>query len=78
MATTDGHRLYQLSEKQLRALDVLANGGTHADAAEAAGVHRVTVTKWCNSHPAFKADRNRRRSEMSFALADKAAQIDQE
>ena len=76
MDTPDAERLYRVDERQLRALEVLATGGSHADAAQAAGVHRVTVTRWANSHPGFQAERNRRREELSSVLADKAGQID--
>ncbi len=53
--------LLQLDPKQAKALEVLAAGGSHEAAAEAAGVHRVTVTRWANHHPEFVAEMNRRR-----------------
>ena len=36
----------------LAAINVLIVGGTHEDEAQAAGVHRVTVTRWVNHRPA--------------------------
>ncbi len=42
---------------------MLLSGGTHAEAAHAAGVHRVTVTRWTNHHPAVVAELNRARTE---------------
>lgn len=53
--------LLRLDERQLAALDVLGAGGSHATAAEAAGVDRVTVTRWNTRHPAFIAERSARR-----------------
>lgn len=61
---TDRYKsLLQLTESQISALEIIETGGTHEDAANAAGVHRVTVTKWCHHHPAFIAERNRRQIE---------------
>ncbi len=67
--------LLDLSGSQLTALEIIETGGTHTEAANAAGVHRVTVTKWCHHHPAFIAERNRRqieRAERVAAMADEA------
>lgn len=47
--------LLTLSPKQRAALDALASGSTHAEAALGAGVTRETVTRWMNHHPAFRA-----------------------
>jgi len=46
--------LLTVSPKQRAALDALAAGSTHAEAAGAAGVSRETVTRWLNHHPAFR------------------------
>jgi hypothetical protein len=55
---TERHRaLLTLDERQLAALDVLCAGGSHKAAAQAAGVDRVTVTRWNTRHPAFMAER---------------------
>ena len=61
--------LLDLSGSQLTALEIIETGGTHAEAANAAGVHRVTVTKWCHHHPAFIAERNRRQIERAERVA---------
>ncbi len=54
MEATDRYKvLRELNHAQTSALDVLIAGGTHAEAAETAGVHRVTVTRWVSNHPAF-------------------------
>ncbi len=76
MDTTDAERRHRLDARHLRALEVLATGGRHADAAEAAGVDRVTGTKWAKSRLGFQAERIRRREEWSSELADWDAQID--
>ena len=55
--------LHNLSARQLAALAVINAGGTHEQAATAAEVHRVTVTRWVNHHPAFVAELNRLRHE---------------
>jgi hypothetical protein len=60
-------RLLNLDERQLRALDVLCAGGTHQEAADAAGVDRVTVSRWNTRHPGFVAERNFRRMEHAQA-----------
>lgn len=60
--------LHRLSSSQVAALGVLFSGGTHEDAARAAGVHRVTVTRWANHHPAFIAEHNRFRVDLQEIL----------
>ena len=46
MSTTEGYEsLHNLSPKQLAALAVLKSGGSHDEAASAAGTHRVTVSR---------------------------------
>ena len=63
-ASTDRYQsLLRLTESQVRAVDTLDAGSTHAEAAQAAGVNRVTVTRWVHHHPEFKAELNRRRLE---------------
>jgi len=53
-----------LSVEQLTAIDVLVMGKPDAEAAEAAGVTRPTVTDWRNHHPVFIATLNARRSAL--------------
>ena len=57
-ATTDYPELHALTVTQARAVDALLAGCSHARAAEEAGVHRITVTRWANHHPAFIAALN--------------------
>lgn len=49
----------------MAAVNALIAGGTHEDAALASGVHRVTVTRWVNHHPAFVAEMNRVRADLA-------------
>ena len=66
MTTTASYRpLHQLTASQQLAVTALAAGATHGEAAEEAGVHRVTVTRWARHHPAFIAELNRLRAEAS-------------
>lgn len=55
--------LLQLTPTQAIAIDVLDCGGTQSEAAERAGVSRVTVSRWIHNHPAFIAELNRRHVE---------------
>lgn len=76
MTTTDRYSsLRELSPAQARALDVLDAGGTHSEAAEAASVHRVTVSKWTTRHPAFVAELTRRRLARFELVADRAEAV---
>jgi hypothetical protein len=50
--------LHRASPRQIRAIEILIGGGTHSEAADAAGVHRITVTRWVNHHPAVIAELN--------------------
>ena len=53
-----------LSVEQLTAIDVLVMGKPDAEAAEAAGVTRSTVTDWRTHHLVFIATLNTRRSAL--------------
>src|SRR5664279_5509729 len=53
-----------LTPSQSLALEVLVGGGNHEEAALAAGVHRVTVSRWLRLHPAFIAAWNETRTEV--------------
>jgi hypothetical protein len=55
--------LHALTPSQAMAVDALAGGATHEAAASAAGVHRVTVTRWVLHHPEFQAELNRRKAD---------------
>ena len=54
---------------QAVAVDALDAGRTHQGAAEAAGVNRVTVTRWVHHHPGVQAELNRLRVERLENLA---------
>lgn len=64
-------RLHGITIAQDRALAVLLGGGSHAEAATAAGVHRVTVTRWMNYDVAFQAALNRRRADANEACVSR-------
>ena len=68
-ATARYQSLLELNPSQVSAIEVLDGGGTHQEAAEAAGVNRVTVTRWARHHPAFVAELNRRKVERTENLA---------
>ena len=67
-ATERNNALHELDTAQLTALGILMQGGSHQEAADAAGVHRVTVTRWRNHHPAFIARMNEFRSEIAAQI----------
>lgn len=73
---TEGYEsLHHLDGKQTKALEALAAGGSHAAAAAAGGVHRVTVTRWVNHHPEFIAEMNRSRAELLLEVRNAAARL---
>ena len=77
MDATNGYQsLRELTDSQLQALDVLVSGGTHAEAADGAGVHRVTVSRWISKHPGFRAELNRMRKELLDQRIDRIRKID--
>jgi hypothetical protein len=76
MATNDYRALRTISERQQIAIEGLLEGLTHAEAAERAGVHRVTVSKWRARHPGFRAELNRRRQELNEQRVARLRQLD--
>jgi hypothetical protein len=70
VTATSCYKAKDVSLQQERAIEVLVAGGTHGRAAEAAGCHRVTVTRWANYDPDFIAEINRRRAEVWTEVAD--------
>ena len=77
METTDRYKaLRELNDSQLKAVDALLAGQTHAEAAELAGVHRVTVSRWATKHPAFRVELNRRRQELLDQRVDRIRRLD--
>src|SRR5262245_42807538 len=64
-AATNGYkRLHGLTVEQQNAVDLLVTGRTDAEAADAVGVHRVTITRWRLHDAHFQAALNRRRQEV--------------
>ncbi len=64
-----------LNDRQLKAVAALLDGCTHADAARAAGAHRVTVTNWTRSDPEFMAELARRRRELLDASVARVSDL---
>lgn len=50
-----------LTDRQLLAIEELLKGATHQEAAETVGVHRCTITDWCNHNVGFITELNQRR-----------------
>jgi len=77
MTTTapDVSALAELSVAQEIAAEALATGATHAVAAEAAGVHRETVSRWAGHHPPFRAALGQHRATLAAEQADAVRRI---
>jgi len=67
--------LVELTPAQALAVEALAIGSTHAQAAEIAGVTRETVTRWVNHHPGFRAALDRYRHALAEENAATAGRI---
>ena len=74
-ATKGNGSLHDLTGPQVAAVHALMAGDTHEDAAKAAGVHRVTVTRWVNHHPAFIAELNRVRADLARQTLSKIVRL---
>ena len=75
MTVSDQTRPSGLSDSQLLAIDVLLTGGTHREAAEAAGVARTTVTEWVNHHSEFCRELERRRWQRAEQVNDRVGAL---
>src|SRR5436190_560435 len=64
MTVTNRDRLLHVSPSQELAIAALLTGATHTKAAETAGVHRVTVTRWVQHHAGFRATFNQHLEEL--------------
>lgn len=67
--------LVELTPAQAVAVEAIATGSTHAEAAEAAGVARETVTRWSNHHPGFQVALDRHRHAFAADAAGAALRI---
>ena len=65
----------RLSDSQHLAIDVLLTGGTHREAAEAAGVARTTVTEWVNHRSEFCRELERRRWQRAEQVNDRVGAL---
>ena len=75
MAVPDQTRPSGLSDSQHLAIDVLLTGGTHREAAEAAGVARTTVTEWVNHRSEFCRELKRRRWQRAEQVNDRVGAL---
>ena len=73
MAKPDETR--QLSVKQRNAIDLLIQGKSDREAAEAVGVSRQTVNDWRNRNAEFVAELNRRRQDVWGSQAERLRQL---
>ena len=67
---TDCNETQRLTERQLRAVDLLAAGVSPAGVAADLGIDRVTLWRW-RQEPTFIAERNGRRAELWEASRDR-------
>ena len=67
--------LLKLTPAQALAADVLDAGGSQSEAAEMAGVSRVTISRWTHHHPAFVAELNRRYIERAGRVATRVDEL---
>lgn len=65
----------RLSDKQHLAIDALLTGGTHREAAKAAGVARTTVTEWVNHRSEFCRELERRRWQRAEQVNDRVGAL---
>ncbi len=65
----------RLTDKQLKAIDLLVAGLTDTEVAERLGVARQTVNEWKNRNPAFIAELNRRRKAVYEASLSKLVNL---
>ena len=75
MSVPDQTRPSGLSDSQYLAIDVLLTGGTHREAAGAAGVARTTVTEWVNHRSEFCRELERRRWQRAEQVNDRVGAL---
>jgi len=75
MTVPDQTRQAGLSDSQHLAIDVLLTGGTHREAAGAAGVARTTVTEWVNHRSEFCRELERRRWQRAEQVNDRVGAL---
>lgn len=73
MAKADKSR--QLTIEQENAIDLLLQGKSDREVAEAVGVSRQTVTEWRNRNALFAAELNRRRQEVWGGQTERLRQL---
>jgi len=65
----------QLTIEQQNAIDLLLQGKSDREVAEAVGVARQTVTEWRNRNALFVAELNRRRQEVWGSQTERLRQL---
>ena len=75
MSVPDQTRPLGLSDSQHLAIDVLLTGGTHREAAVAAGVARTTVTEGINHPSEFRRQLERRRWQRAEQVNDRVGAL---
>ncbi len=61
----------RLSPQQASAVDLMVGGACDADVARTLGLHRSTISRWRQFHPAVVAELNRHRDSTLEAAADR-------
>ena len=75
MSVPDQTRPLGLSDSQHLAIDALLTGGTHREAAVAAGVARTTVTEGINHPSEFRRQLERRRWQRAEQVNDRVGAL---
>jgi hypothetical protein len=69
--TSGYNRRRGLTIEQRNAIDLLVQGKSDQETADAVGVNRVTITKWRNYDPWFQAELNQRRQDVWGGSVDR-------
>ena len=69
--TSGYNRQRGVTIQQRNAIDLLIQGKSDQETADAVGVNRVTVTKWRNYDPWFQAELNQRRQDVWGGSVDR-------
>ena len=69
-------KLHNITPQQSMAIDFLIMGRSQRETAEAVQASRISVNRWCNWHPEFQAELNRRRVDIINSQTDGIRQID--
>lgn len=73
--TSKADKIRQLSVEQENAVDLLLQGKSDREVAEAVGVSRQTVWEWRNRNAVFVAELNKRRQEIWGSQTERLRQL---